>query len=87
MDYMVRKEINAYKADIEASKEALDAEKFMFIKKLNGSFGEKMMESLENPKKPSFWEGVKNRARRRKTIKENKNKEKEAKDKNKTGDV
>ena len=68
MDYTTKREIEQYKADKEQTDEILDAEKFTFKKKLMGSFGNKMMEELNNPPKRSIWEGIKNRYRRRKTI-------------------
>lgn len=88
MDYTIKREIEQYKADKEQTDEILDAEKFTFKKKLMGSFGDKMMEELNNPPKRSIWEGIKNRYRRRKTIRDNKRREREMRkmDKNKTGD-
>ena len=88
MDYTTKREIEQYKADKEQTDEILDAEKFTFKKKLMGSFGDKMMEELNNPPKRSIWEGIKNRYRRRKTIRDNKRREREMRkmDKNKTGD-
>lgn len=79
MDYQTSKEVAKLKAEENMSQEALDAEKFLFAKKLNGEMGKAMMEALNNPKKPSLLVGIKNRMRRRKTIRDNK--------KNKKGDI
>ena len=79
MDYFTRKEIEGLKADKVMSQETIMADKYAFKHKLEGEFGKKMMEELNNPKKPSFWVGLKYRFRRWRTIRKCKREERRIK--------
>lgn len=79
MDYFVQQEINGLKNDKNLSKETIEAEKFSFQHKLEGEFGKKMMEELNNPKRPSFWVGLKYKIKRWRTIRKCKREERRLK--------
>lgn len=72
MDFFTRQEINGFEGDKIATKEALEADKYSFQRKLQGSFGEKMMEQLNNPPRKSFLVGLKYKYLRWKTIRDEK---------------
>ena len=54
MDYLVRKELEGLKNDIESKNIAVEADKYTFEMKLLNGMGESMMNELRNPTKPSF---------------------------------
>lgn len=79
MDFFAREEMKGFKADKIIAKESIDADKYAFQHKLEGEFGKKMMEELNNPTKPSLWVGIKYRIKRWRTIRKCKREEKRLK--------
>lgn len=79
MDFFTKQEINGYKGDRILIEESLEADKYAFKRKLEGSFGKKMMEQLNNPPKRSIWVGIKYKYLRWKTIRKCKREERKLK--------
>lgn len=79
MDYFTQLEVNGLKTDKVLSKETIDADKYAFQHKLEGEFGKKMMEELNNPKKPNIWVGISYRIKRWRTIRKCKREERKLK--------
>ena len=86
MDLLTRKEIDKLKGDNESIKQELDVDKMMFQRKLMGSLGKEIDETLESPPKRSVATGIKYRIKRFLTIrKENRKMRKMIRDKKKGG--
>lgn len=79
MDFLTNKELNTLKGERMAINDAVDADKFMFKHKLEGEYGKRMMEQLENPRKKSFILGLKYKYARWKTIRDGKRQAKKLK--------
>lgn len=72
MDYLVRKELEGLKNDIESKNIAVEADKYTFEMKLLNGMGESMMNELRNPTKPSFITSLKLKYARWKLLREEK---------------
>ena len=59
MDYLVRKELEGLKNDIESKNIAVEADKYTFEMKLLNGMGESMMNELRSPTKPNFITSLK----------------------------
>ena len=59
MDFLLRKEIQELKGDIESKNIALEADKFTFEQKLKNGLKDEIIKELNNPSKPNFWLGFK----------------------------
>lgn len=81
MDYLVRKELEGLKNDIESKNIAVEADKYAFEMKLLNGLGESMMNELRNPTKPSFITSLKLKYAKRKLLRE------EKKNRKKMGDL
>lgn len=72
MDYLVRKELEGLKNDIESKNIAVEADKYTFEMKLLNGMGESMMNELRNPTKPSFITSLKLKYAKWKLLREEK---------------
>ena len=72
MDYLVRKELDGLKNDIESKNIAVEADKYVFEMKLLNGLGESMMNELRNPTKPNFITSLKLKYAKWKLLKEEK---------------
>jgi hypothetical protein len=72
MDYLVRKELEGLKNDIESKNIAVEADKYAFEMKLLNGMGESMMNELRNPTKPSFITSLKLKYAKWKLLREEK---------------
>jgi len=79
MDYFTNRELAQMKSEEQVINNTIEADKFAFQHKLEGGFGKKMMEELNNPKKPSFWVGLQYRLKRWRTIRKCKKEERKMK--------
>lgn len=64
MSYLVDREINKLKSDIQSSQIAIDADKEIFAAQLLGGLGEDMRKELRNPTKPKISTSMKVRLSR-----------------------
>ena len=64
MSYLVDREINKLKSDIQSSQIAIDADKEIFAAQLLGGLGEDMRKELRNPTKPKISTSLKVRLSR-----------------------
>ena len=79
MDFLTSKEYTTLQGERRAVEDSIDADKFMFKRKLEGDYGKRMMEELEHPRKKSFIVGLKYRYARWKTIRDGKRQAKKLK--------
>ena len=70
IDYDTLKEIAILKREEREKENSLEIEKDAFQKKLLNGLGDEMLDSLEHPKKPSFWVGLRYKYARWKTIRD-----------------
>lgn len=54
MDYLTKKEVQGLANDIKAKENALEAEKYIFERKLRNGLGQEIINKLNNPEKPSL---------------------------------
>jgi hypothetical protein len=76
MDFRIRTELNALKGEILSKDRELEAEKTEFAKLLKTSFGDDMIETLNNPPKKNRFHGLLLRIQRWITIQKCKSKAK-----------
>lgn len=66
MDFITRKEVEAYKGEVVATQAAIEADKYAFETKLLNGMGKEIIEHLKNPPKPNKWLAFKLKWARRK---------------------